>query len=307
MWEEQIGEIIRNRREKLNIRQAKLSEGICTVSMLSKIENGAVFPTRYKLTYLLERLGLDPEQYVILSSKKEKEFNDMVIIFNSCIKSDVSLASYMLKKVDSVADPVDVAQNQITGECRLRLEIKRGEKPLEVLKEESLDLIKNTKPTFSLDRIRDELLSKTELSILFDHAQILAALGEEERALKLLLDIKDFLGTKDMDGELIREDQESVLLKIVEMLMRLGRFAEAESYSDEFLEVVSKSNSTTNLAEILINRITIAINLGRPPKLIKQMVEKTREIIKMDRGSETVARFDEYIRRECGYAWVNTA
>ncbi|MCR4679364.1 MAG: helix-turn-helix domain-containing protein [Lachnospiraceae bacterium] len=302
MWEVRIGEIIRSRREKLNIRQAKLSEGICTVSTLSKIENGVIFPTRYKLQYLMERLGIDSEQYVILSSKREIELNEMVRVFNSCLKKDPEVATYMLKRVEKAADSANDAEYQIFGECSLRLDITERKKPLESIEKETLELLRDTKPEFSRDRLRNELLSKTEWNILIDYAKVLMLLNRKEEALEVLLGLKEYLSGKHMDAELIRGDYETVLLRIVETLVSMGRFFEADNYSDELLEGLYKNKATANLVEIMINRTTIAINLRKPPEHVKRMITQTREVIKMDRGSETAERFDDYIRKECGYA-----
>ncbi len=302
MWEVRIGEIIRSQREKLNIRQAKLSEGICTVSTLSKIENGVIFPTRYKLQYLMERLGIDSEQYVILSSKREIEFNKMIRVFNSCLKKDPTVAAYMLKRVQMTADSTNDAEYQIFGECSLRFDMADRKKPLTSLAKEAIELLHDTKETFSFDRIEEELLSKTEWNILIDYAKVLMLIDRKEEALKVLLGVKSCLSRKYMDPELIRGDYETVLLRIVEVLVSMGRFFEADGYSDELLEGFYKNKATANLAEIMINRTTIAINLRKPPEHVKRMITQTREVIKMDKGCETAERFDDYIRKECGYA-----
>ena len=302
MWEVRIGEIIRSQREKLNIRQGKLSEGICTVSTLSKIENGVIFPTRYKLQYLMERLGIDSEQYVILSSKREIEFNEMVRVFNSCLNKDPAVATYMLKRVEKAADSTNDAEYQIYGECSLRLDIAERKKPLENIAREAMELLHDTKANFSLDRLGEDLLSKTEWNILIDYAKVLMLLDRKEEALRVLLGVKGYLSKKHMDAELIRGDYETVLLRIVETLVSRGRFFEADSYSDELLESFSRNKATANLVEIMINRTTIAINLRKPPEHVKRMIMQTREVIKMDKGSETAERFDDYVRKECGYA-----
>ena len=302
MWEVRVGEIIRCRREKLNIRQAKLSSGICTVSTLSKIENGMIFPTRYKLQYLMERLGIDSEQYVILSSKREIEFNEMINVFNSCLKKDPAVATYMLKRVEKAADSANDTEYQMYGECKLRLDIAERKRPLPEIAKEAIELLKDTKPDFSTDNIGEELFSKTEWNILMDYSKALLLLGKKEKALDILLEVRRYLLKKHLDPELIRGDYEAVLLMIVKALVSMGRFFEADNYSDELLEEFSKSQSTANLVEIMINKTTIAINLRKPPERVKEMINQTREVIKMDKGNETAERFDAFIRKECGYA-----
>lgn len=302
MWEVRIGKIIRKKREKLNIRQAKLSEGICTVSALSKIETGTMFPARFKLQYLMERLGIDTEQYVIFSSKREMEFNKMVWEFNGCLKNTPEAAAQALKKIERVLNSANDAERQIFGECRLRLDIAEQKKPIGDVEKEAVELMRSIKKTFSFDRLDEELLSKTEWNILMDFAQVQSLLGRKEEAIRVLLGVKRYLSRKYIDTELAGGDYEAVLLKIMETLVSMGRFSEADSYCDELLEGVYKNNTTANLAEIMINRITIAIKLQKPPEQVEKMIMQTREVIKMDKGPETAERFDDYIREECGYA-----
>ena len=307
MWEVQIGEIIRNQREKYGIRQGKLAEGICTASSLSKIENGVVLPTRYKLVYLLERLGEDSEQFIVLCSKREKEFNDRLRIFNSCVKSDPGIASYMLRQVQNVTNASDSMECQILGECRLRVEIEEKNKSFEMLEKEAMALLQKTKPFFSFAKMRNELLSKTEWNIIIDYSRILSLQKKKEEALYVLIGLRAFFLKNNKDQDLIRGDYEIVLLRMVEILIHLGRFAEADAFNDELVEGILNQQEVNNLTEVMIGRTVIAINLNKPPEYINKMINQTRILIQMEKGKETVERFDNYLKKECGYTWENTA
>lgn len=52
------GELIRKRREELELTQEDLSDGLCSVATLSRIENGGQMPSREHYKALRERLGL---------------------------------------------------------------------------------------------------------------------------------------------------------------------------------------------------------------------------------------------------------
>lgn len=52
-----IGDVVRHIRENKGITQAKLCDGICSISTLSRIENGRQHPTRGLITLLAERMG----------------------------------------------------------------------------------------------------------------------------------------------------------------------------------------------------------------------------------------------------------
>ena len=65
-----FGEIIRIRREELNISQDELCEGILDRTALSRIENGKAECRKYVAEVLLERLNLPMEFYYASYSKK---------------------------------------------------------------------------------------------------------------------------------------------------------------------------------------------------------------------------------------------
>lgn len=59
----QIGEVIRLLRKEKGITQELLSDGLCSVETLSRIENGKHTPSRATLDALMERLGKDSQKF----------------------------------------------------------------------------------------------------------------------------------------------------------------------------------------------------------------------------------------------------
>lgn len=301
MWEVKIGEIIKKKREKLGIRQADLCGGICTVSTLSKIENGLMFPTSFKLRYLMERLGIDTDQYFILSSGREIELNNVLEELNNSFKTEPKSTGETLKKAYDLMNEDNAAERQTVGAYSLRNDILEQKKPFETIAGEALELLRITHPDMSSEPTEKSLYSKTEWNILMDYGKTLVLIGDKERALEVLLKVRQYLARKYMDYELIREGYETATLGIVEILISFGRFVEADTYSDELIDAFSKNKGMANLAEVMINRTIIAINLKKSPDCVRQMIKQTREVIKMDKGIETAERFDDYIRKECGH------
>jgi len=65
-----FGEIIKDRREELNMSQDELCEGILDRTALSRIENGKAECRKYVAEVLLERLNLPMDFYYASYSKK---------------------------------------------------------------------------------------------------------------------------------------------------------------------------------------------------------------------------------------------
>lgn len=66
MEERFLGEIIREKRLEQGLSLEELSEGICDVSTLSRLETGKQSPTRHKLNRLLQKLGISDDRFELI-------------------------------------------------------------------------------------------------------------------------------------------------------------------------------------------------------------------------------------------------
>ncbi len=57
-----VATTIRRRRKELNYTQGEVSSGICSVSYLSKIENGHLEPENYYVQEIMSRIGIDNDE-----------------------------------------------------------------------------------------------------------------------------------------------------------------------------------------------------------------------------------------------------
>lgn len=59
-----VGQVIKRTRESLGMTQEELSDGICSVETLSRIENGKRAPNRANFEALMERMGKCGKKYI---------------------------------------------------------------------------------------------------------------------------------------------------------------------------------------------------------------------------------------------------
>lgn len=71
MRERTIGDLLYRSRVERNITQKQLCAGLCSVQTLSKIESGERMPDVFLLEYLLQRLGLSPDDLEIVLFEDE--------------------------------------------------------------------------------------------------------------------------------------------------------------------------------------------------------------------------------------------
>jgi len=72
-----IGSFIKRKRKELNVTQDEISNGICSISYLSKIENNQIVPNDFYINEIMEKLDVDKAVYS--KSLKEKEYLNKVI------------------------------------------------------------------------------------------------------------------------------------------------------------------------------------------------------------------------------------
>ena len=81
-----LGYIIKNRREELQLSQEDLAEGICSVSTLSRIENGERMPSKNHYEMLMQRLGYSA---LSLDYFTDKQF-DKIIQWNKVYEESLT-------------------------------------------------------------------------------------------------------------------------------------------------------------------------------------------------------------------------
>ena len=94
-----IGEIIKYYREKLNLTQTEVVEGICTISFLSKIERGKIIYTGEILDLISERLGIDLNEVLGLIEKTDKLLKNW---HTSIINRDIHQIDLLKKKLENI-------------------------------------------------------------------------------------------------------------------------------------------------------------------------------------------------------------
>lgn len=94
-----VGEIIKYYREKLNLTQAEAVEGICTISFLSKVENGKIKYTGEILNLISERLGIDLNNELKSISQIDKLLNDWHKSLIKCDKHQIEILKTKLEQI----------------------------------------------------------------------------------------------------------------------------------------------------------------------------------------------------------------
>lgn len=185
-----IGEIIRQKRTELGLKQCQLCEGICEPTTMSRIESGKQMPGLNTLKNLLQRLGLSDERYYALVSKNEMQIADLQTeIVSANVFKDPQRGLPKIAELEELADPDDHLLHQFILRSKVLLGKKENGQIIPYTYEEKLDMlfkaIRLTVPNFDIDAIADGLYSVDEAKVINQIATVYSNHGENQKAIHI--------------------------------------------------------------------------------------------------------------------------
>ncbi|SDA77469.1 Helix-turn-helix domain-containing protein [Butyrivibrio sp. INlla18] len=238
MNERFLGEIIRERRLELGLTIEKLSEGICSVSTLSRLENGDQEPTRENARKILQRLGLNDERYYAAVSKEEIELNtlrkDITALNMRYIKSQSKeeICEELLKKQEELEKCIDDNDNITRQFLTISKMVISKESPEEKIRQ-VLDAIKLTQPRFEESKIRSGLFTFDDVKLINQLAGCYSQMGNHKKAINILEQL--LKNIEDRFDTIIPtvSNKTLVLYSLARELLIIGDNKRAKSYAEE--------------------------------------------------------------------------
>lgn len=185
-----IGEIIRQKRTELGLKQCQLCEGICEPTTMSRIESGKQMPGLNTLKNLLQRLGLSDERYYALVSKNEMQIADLQTeIVSANVFKDPQRGLPKIAELEELADPDDHLLHQFILRSKASLGKRENGQIVAYSLDEKLDMlfkaIRLTVPNFDIDAIEEGLYSIDEVKVINHIATVYSDLKQHEKAIKI--------------------------------------------------------------------------------------------------------------------------
>ena len=191
-----LGNLIRKRREALNIRQDTLCSGICNTMTLSRLENGQQLPARHKIVAIMDRLGLPSDRYYVILSKNDEdisilqsEINSLVVQAeheaSSVIYSKIEQAYIKIKALKEITDNNDTVIKQFIMSKEMTLKKLEAKISLDEQLNTAIQTLQITAPTFNPNGFTATLLSLDEITLLNQIAAIYAKKNEHIKAIQI--------------------------------------------------------------------------------------------------------------------------
>ncbi len=204
-----LGDIVRMTRKSLSITQEQLSESICSVETLSRIENGSQNPTRDTYELLMVRMGrIRSRAYSMLSVsdfqilEKMKQIEDYIKLYDF-IKAETMLNEIEEKIGESILDQ----QFKIRVKSSVDYNLKRIS--LDDYLKESLKAIKLTIPKYGEISLSNWPLSSSEAILLTNIAIAYAEKEDFQNSISLMEEAHSALKQSYM------EEQQRAILQVI--------------------------------------------------------------------------------------------
>lgn len=257
-----VGEIVKNRREQLNLTQEELCDGICDVSTLSRLENNKHYPMAKTFAALVERLEMPVERFMMLFTQEDFEVQELCDeIVNKNAVSQWGEAQALIKRLETHAGAKERVVQQFI--MRTKALIDRSSITHEEFMGRLLAAVRLTIPNFNEEKIDQYLLSNEEVKCITNIAHAHAHEKERRRAIdhyKKLLKVLDKPYATSYERE---KAIPPIACSLSKYLSLERRYEEAIEVCDRAMAVCKKRRLMDKWPELTMNKGCSLCSLGQ--------------------------------------------
>ncbi len=248
-----IGEFIKEKRERMGITQDELCEGICSIATMSRIESGGRIPKSKVIVPLLQRLGLSDFVVDSMSTKEELVGMDLVTkMRSSYIDGDMETAKSLFAEVAQYYDTLPVSYRQFYRLFETRLKIDSGKldhaKALPIYE----DIMRMTIPGYSINKL-PRLMSFEEINVLNNIAIAYGKTGGMDKAIEIYYAIKQFYDRHATNIDNVLRTLPTIYYNLSKYLGLSGRYDECIRICEDGIRYIKLSGKYFYYASIMYN------------------------------------------------------
>jgi len=263
-----IGEMIRILREEAGISLKELSQGICSIANLSKIENNEIKAHMHYVEPILQRLGRDPLLYCNFFLRKDdfeaRELRDLIqLLFMIGNSKQASEALKKLKKYKAYKSKANLQFVKRVETILFAVENGDDHPDNEVMRLEALRL---TWPNFDEKDISRKPLTLDESFIISGLAWYYMNKGELKRASKIYESLLENIDRRYVDEYEKARVYNGNLIDYTTCLGRMDRRTEALEILDEAENFEQSRGALSPLPMIAANRAYSLYERGEKEK-----------------------------------------
>ncbi|MEG1151873.1 MAG: helix-turn-helix domain-containing protein [Oscillospiraceae bacterium] len=259
-----IGDVIRKKRESLNVSQEELCYGICATSTLSKIETGISVPKKITLDKLMDKLGIKTEHYYDMISDDDFVLEDLKYkIISANVNYEFEKANKLLEDFEKLPQASEAFNRQFFLRSKTLSDKSLTQKDIAKMLYEAIKL---TTPQFDENNIGKCLLSIEDVKVLVNIANVYS----KEKLYSKAINIFEQL-FKYTESHFIDTEEKAVILILItynysRVLSLEEKYDKAIEIADIGIDCCKKYNRTKFYGEILANKAYSLCKKGCTPQ-----------------------------------------
>ncbi|MDR2599734.1 MAG: helix-turn-helix domain-containing protein [Oscillospiraceae bacterium] len=248
-----IGDIIRAKREQLGISQERLADGICSVSTLSRIENGHHSSGRATYEALMECLGIDSHLFPSFKSEHEVEaFRLKHKVVREIFNGNYDDVEKLLDRYAKIPNLERVHKQYIQYIRAILFRQKGGSNDEMLIKLENV--AKMSMKDYTASSILYQVLFIDEIHILNSLAIAYTKVNRVEDGIELLYALKDYIERKVVDDDRISPLYTTILYNLTKFIGLQGKHKEVINICDIGIKRCIDYGAYLSFAGLLLNK-----------------------------------------------------
>ena len=259
-----VGRIIQEERNRRHIAQDDLCDGICSISTLSRIENGTQKPTLKVEKALLERLGCSTENLTFYAGEDEVKKHEL----------EIELTRLAMHR-DSVEEKLALYKKLVKGKKMSHMEKQfilmieamhgsySGEWDLTRVQEQLEEALRLTIPQFIENELgRIKLMSLTEITILNNLGIVKHKQKRNMEAIRIWYYLLNYLEKSGLSVDTVGKKYPVMLVNLTKIVSEMNSFDEALELSGKGIAFCKKYHRMVGLTEFYYYKAVAHANLG---------------------------------------------
>ena len=271
----QFGEIIKRNRENLGITQEELSDGICSVETLSRIENGKQAPSRTMFRTLINKMGRYSEKYEPVIHSNDMDIIMDAIDINTLLAQDkYEEANICLEHMKQAINLEDNVNRQYVLRMQTLVDYCLGKIDSQIEREQLVEAFLCTVPSYDH---QNKLLplgvySRCEIMIYCNIAMSYADEDDLDTAIEMLYQAETYFNTTNISVEERAVSETLMLSNLGQCLGRQGNPEEAITVEEKGIKIKEDGRSSNLLDHLLYN-------IAYEKEILKENEETCKELL----------------------------
>lgn len=250
-----LGDIIKMTRKSLSITQEQLSEDICSVETLSRIETGKQNPSRDVYELLMARMGRIRDRAYSMLSISDFKVMEKIQLFEKCIHSyDYHKAENILEEIKRKLAGT-ILDKQFVLRAESLINYRLGRISTDEFLEELQKAIRITIPKYGLISLANWPLTHNEAILLLNISTAYSEKNDYQNGIGILEEAYSALKHSYMDDDHRLIIQVTILLNLSKWYGLLGKHEKAMETATEGIQICKKFKIGNVLPNLLYNYV----------------------------------------------------